>query len=84
MAGFVCLPAPHYLRVEDGTPIIDSVPYENADDDAARCEAEAVAQELSSNRLAGSDWKVVVTDDNGRTAVKIPTKWMVIGSEPTN
>jgi hypothetical protein len=72
------------LRVENGEPITDTIPYELADDEAARREAEAIARELSQGRANGSEWKVVVTDENGRTVAEVPAKWMIVGRDPSD
>jgi hypothetical protein len=74
----------YHLRVEDGEPITDTIPIELADDEAARREAEAVARELSQGRCSGSEWKVVVTNENGRTVAEVPAKWMIVGRDPSD
>lgn len=74
----------YHLRIENGEPITDTIAIELADDEEARREAEAIAKELSQGRADGSRWKVVVTDENGRTVIEVPTTWMIVGRDPSD
>jgi hypothetical protein len=67
--------AKYFLRIEDGDPVHDVQPVECESDEAAKAYAERVAQDLEQGRDGGSQWRVIVSTENGEQIASLPTRW---------
>jgi hypothetical protein len=67
--------ARYFVRIEDGEPILDPLPVECENDDEAKAYAERVAQDLERGRSTGSQWRVIISTEDGEQIASIATRW---------